>query len=152
MIDPEKYLNEHLPYSIRILLAHKKLTNKVYEADKDILEAVFVGSLIKGRMLLEVIGITIKRNGKALRDKECKEGDGNINAAHLGGKIIKCSDIIEIEKMELLHFLIATNKYEAHLTDQSIDRDLEKIKPAVQIILRLIKENIYEPNNIPFPF
>ncbi|TAL58047.1 MAG: hypothetical protein EPN85_12535 [Bacteroidetes bacterium] len=152
MIDKEKYLKEHLPYSIRILLAHEKLTRKIYEGDKDILEAIFVGSLIKGRMLLEVIGITIKRDGSSLRDMEWKEGDGNINATHLDGKIIKCSDVNEKEKMELLHFLIATNKYEAHLTDQSIERDLAKIKPAVRIILRLIEENIYAPNNIPFPF
>src|ERR1700759_4119392 len=96
-IDIEKYLDEHLPYSIRILLTHKKLTENTYQGDPDLLESCFVGSLIKGRMLLEMLGVG--HNAKTGAIKKYDHHENDISATDLRGKLIDLSsDLTDQQK------------------------------------------------------
>lgn len=52
-VDIPKYLSEHIPYSIEIMLSHEVYKQKYHEKiidDNQILRGVFVGSIAKGRI------------------------------------------------------------------------------------------------------
>ncbi len=148
--DPIDYYNDHLPYSIGIFLKHKNLTAGRYRGDVDILNAVFVGSIVKGRMLLDMLGIALNQAKPPQLYRKEPKGD-DVCATHLAnGTMVVIDDLSDEDKNALKHFLIAVNKYEAHLTKQEVPRDLDQIKPAYQVILRLVRDHVYKPNNVPF--
>lgn len=155
-IDIDEYLKEHLPYSIEIMFSHKSYKENYHEKvidDNQILRGVFVGSITKGRMLLEVLGIKLHADGeiqdtpRVTKDK-IGEDHNNISvyADDLRGKLATVADLkrdFPNEMENVKHYLIAANKYELHLTKQRYDRDLEKYDNALPFILKLIDEHIY---------
>jgi len=146
MIDVQKYLKEHIPYSIKILMTLRKLSSNTYYGDPDILNAAFVGSIVKGRMLLEVLGISLRKNGKELYNRERNPNGDDLTAEDFGGKLVKVEDLNKEKYETIKQFLVAVNKYEAHLTEQNVGRDLKKVKSGYELIFQLVKENVYTPN------
>lgn len=161
-IDIDKYLREHVPASIEIMLSHEVYKEK-YHPDKiddnQILRGVFVGSITKGRMLLEVIGIKLHANGqihdnpKLTRDKPGEDSnDVPVHADNIRGKMADIAALknqLSLDMEKIRHYLIAANKYELHLTKQRYDRDLKLYDQAIPVILKLIDEHIYltHPDN-----
>ncbi len=155
-IDIGKYLREHLPYSIETMFSHHVYKIKYHEKiidDNQILRGVFVGSITKGRMILEVLGIKLHANGEIQEDPNLtkdKIGEDNKNtsvyADNLGGKLVNVVDLknnFPDEMENIKHYLIAANKYELHLTKQRYEVDLKKYDKALPFILKLIDEHIY---------
>jgi hypothetical protein len=155
-IDIDKYLKDHLPYSIEIMFSHEAYKTKYHEKaidDNQILRGVFVGSITKGRMLLEVLGIKLHADGevqdapKVTKDKVGEDGNNiAVYADDLRGKLVVVADLkrdFPNEMQDIKHYLIAANKYELHLTKQRYDRDLEKYDKALPFILKLVDEYIY---------
>ncbi|MGB3947633.1 MAG: hypothetical protein WBM13_06595 [Bacteroidia bacterium] len=155
-IDIDKYLREHVTYSIEIMLSHEIYKEKYHQIkidDNQILRGVFVGSVAKGRMLLEVIGIKLLTNGQineapALeRDNLGEDSDKTpVHADNIRGKmadIISLNSRIPQDMEKVRHYLVAANKYELHLTKQRYDRDLKLYDQAIPVILKLIDEHIY---------
>jgi len=155
-IDIDNYLKEHLPYSIEIMFSHHVYKIKYHEKiidDNQILRGVFVGSITKGRMLLEVLGIKLHADGeiqdtpKVTKDKIGGDHDNiAVYADDLRGKLANVANLkrdFPDEMEDVRNYLIAANKYELHLTKQRYDRDLKKYDKALPFILKLIDENIY---------
>lgn len=161
-IDIDKYLRDHVPYSIGVMLSHEIYKEKYHPKtinDDQILHGVFVGSIAKGRMLLEVIGIKLHSNGEIHDNPKIKRDvigeDSNevpVHADNIRGKmavISKLKNEIPSDMAKIKHYLVAANKYELHLTKQRLDRDLNLYDQAIPIILKLIDEHIYltHPDN-----
>lgn len=125
-----------IPYSMGIMNAHSKNTENPWHGDVNILNAMFVGSLIKGRLFLELLGLKLN-HGRL----DIKSGGTDIRIEELGGTRVVISDL-SADQIEILRkFLISTNKHEAHLT--VVDHDnLEHIKPAIQLINILLKKHL----------
>ena len=161
-IDIDKYLREHVPYSIEIMLSHEVYKEKYHHIkidDNQILRGVFVGSIAKGRMLLEVIGIKLQTNGQINETPDLKRGnpgeDADKTPVHADNIRGKMADIVSLKSRipqdmeKIRHYLVAANKYELHLTKQRYDRDLKLYDQAIPVILKLIDEHIYlaQPDN-----
>lgn len=161
-IDIDKYLKDHVPYSIEIMLSHEVYKEKYLPKTIDnnqILRGVFVGSLTKGRMLLEVIGIKLHTNGRIndnpriTRDKPGEDSnDVPVHADNIRGKMADIAALknqIPLDMEKIRHYLVAANKYELHLTKQRYDRDLKLYDQAIPVILKLLDEHIYlaHPDN-----
>src|SRR5687768_12475464 len=121
-IDIDKYVCEHVPYSLEIMLSHDVYKNKYHESaidDNQILRGVFVGSITKGRMLLEVIGIKLHGNGeiqetpKLSRDKPGEDSpDIPVYADNIRGKMADIKYLKEnfpADMEKIRHYLIAAN-------------------------------------------
>jgi hypothetical protein len=146
----EKYLKEHIPYSLNIMLGHIRFINRYYPNpvnDSQILESVFVGSLAKGRMLLEAMGVKLNVAATDIQDTPSKNIRGkDVWADDLNGKLVDIQDLKTnrfIQYDFLKHYLIAANKYELHLTAQDVSRDLDKYNNAIPIIVDLVDQNFY---------
>jgi hypothetical protein len=145
----DKFFKDHLPYNIGILLAHYINTKKSWQGDKYILQSMFVGSIIKGRLFLETMGVTYsKSNGLVIHNRN----DDTVYARHLDGKEIDIDKLDENTCNLLYDFLFLTNKAEAHLTSlEDIERVNRQhiIHPAILKILELVKEHIYDNREFP---
>jgi hypothetical protein len=121
------------------------------------MRGVFVGSIAKGRMLLEVIGIKLATNGQIQdvpnikREKSSKDlVTTSVYSNNLRGKmanVILLKEQVPDDMEKLRHYLIAANKYELHLTIQNYERDLELYNQAIPVILRLIDDHVYKANS-----
>jgi hypothetical protein len=132
-------LAKDIPYSLGILNAHSKYTSKPWTGDPDILRAMFVGSLIKGRLFLELLGVCVNKNKELKRKERYLEDD--IRIEDLGGTTVDLETLQTQEKEILAKFLISTNKHEAHLASPEND-DLEHIKPAILLINQLLRKHL----------
>lgn len=147
MIDKEKYFEEHIPYNLGILLAHYKNTKKPWTQDQNILRAMLVGSLVKGRLFLEVLGITYSETEGKLVPKLKGKLD-NIYSTDLGGDMIIIDTLDNATKELLYKYLYITNKAEAHFTtDRPYDNSV--IHPAILKIASLVKIYIYKDRKFP---
>ncbi len=154
-IDIDKYVREHVPYCIEIMLSHEVYRKKYHEKinDNQILRGVFVGSITKGRMLLEVIGIKLHNNGEIQDEPDLKKDKPGedldktpVHSDDIRGKLANVKALKDEfpEDMEKIrHYLVAANKYELHLTKQQHDRDLIKYDDAIPFIKKLVDEHIY---------
>lgn len=133
-------LEEDIPYSLGIMNAHSKHTQTSWTGDQNILRAMFVGSLIKGRLFLEFLGVTIDNRG-FLKAKSNYRND-DISIEHLGGTMVKLDALTDIEQEIIRKFLISTNKHEAHLTPPEEENDLDHITPAFRIINQLLAKHL----------
>ena len=140
MLTPDKILhilNIDLPYSLGIMNAHTSNTRKPWHRYKHLLNAMFVGSLIKGRLFIELLGL--KLDNKSIAQK--KLGGSDINIENLGGTRVLLEDLSSEQKEILCKFLISTNKHEAHLTHQEYG-SLDHIKPGFELINTLLKKHL----------
>lgn len=142
-MDIEKFIQTDLERDIKILLAHYKHHEILGQKNDDILNAVFVGSIVKGRLLLDMLGIKANSEGGLYFDKE-KSGD--INAKSIGGRLAKPSDLIKGEENQLCNFLTSVNKAEAHRNGYAQNND-DLIHPGILTILRLVNICIYQHSN-----
>lgn len=150
----EKYLKEHIPYSLNIMLGHIQFIKRYYPStvnDSQILQSVFVGSLTKGRMLLEAMGVKLNVAATDIQDRPNKSTKGkDVWADDLNGRLVdiqdlKLNNVIQYDFLK--HYLIAANKYELHLTTQDVGRDLDKYNKAIPIIVALVDQSFYLTTN-----
>ena len=134
-------LNIDIPYSIGIMNAHSRSTVKAWYGDKHVLNAMFVGSLIKGRLFLELLGLKLEDKKLALKHKS-----SDISIEALGGTRVSLEELSSDQTETLRKFLISTNKHEAHLTSQEHD-GLDHIKPGFELINILLKTHLPSINN-----
>lgn len=135
----EHILKIDLPYSLGIMNAHSINTKKPWHGNKHVLNAMFVGSLIKGRLFIELLGL--KLENKRLSEKK---GGADINIESLGGTKVYLNELSG-EQIEILRkFLVSTNKHEAHLTNQE-NEGLDHIKPGFDLINALIRKHVPTP-------
>jgi len=142
-MDVDKFINIDLNRDLKILLAHYKHHLVLGQKDDDILNAVFVGSLVKGRLLLDMLGIKANSSGGLHFDKE-KNGD--INAKSIGGRFASPNDLKNGEENMLCNFLTSVNKAEAHRNGYDQNND-NLIHPSILTILRLVNTCIYQHSN-----
>lgn len=139
-MDIDKFINIDLERDLKILLAHYKHHEVLGQRNDDILNAVFVGSLVKGRLLLDMLGIKANASGGLNFDKE-KTGD--INAKSIGGRFAMLNDLKDGEENMLCSFLTSVNKAEAHRNGYDQNND-DLIHPSILTILRLVNVCIYQ--------
>ena len=142
-MDIDQFININLERDIKILLSHYKHHKVLGQGDDDILNAVFVGSIVKGRLLIDMLGIKANSSGGLNFDQE-KSGD--INAILIGGRLAKHIDLLEGEENMLSDFLTSVNKAEAHRNGYDQNNDA-KIHPSILTVLRLVNTCIYNHSN-----
>ena len=143
-----EYFDVHLPYRTRIMLAHYKMTRASWTIERGPvawLQACFEASLITGRLYLNVLGVTAKRDGSALKalvnDPNCPD----VAAEDLGGTRLNLTLLQPNEQSLFLHFIIMANKAAAHLTMPG-NYDLDQVHPAIHRIHYYLKTNLYDPS------
>ena len=84
-MDINKFYDIDLERDIKVLLAHYRHHKQLGQKTDDILNAVFVGSVIKGRLFLDMLGIKADQKNKSIFLSQTKSGD--INALTIGGRL-----------------------------------------------------------------
>lgn len=139
-MDIDKFISIDLERDLKILLCHYKNHKTLGLGDDDILNAVFVGSLIKGRFLLDMLGVKSNSNRKLCLGKV---RNGDITAKLIGGRFVLEEDFIDGEEAMLCDFLTSVNKAEAHRNRYDQNND-DIIHPSILTILRLVYICIYK--------
>ena len=117
---------------------HHELLGQEYA---EILYSVVVGSLVKGRLFLSILGVKADKTNKttSLQNEE----SGNITAKTLGGRFATETDFKDGEREKLFKFLTSVNKAEVHRDGYDENND-DIIHPCILTILRLINDCIYQ--------
>lgn len=140
-MNADSFYKIHLERDIKVLLAHYKNEKKLGNGADDILNAVFVGSLVKGRLFLDMLGI--KANKKTKKVNFHRSNPDDITADIIGGRLANENDLTDYEKEMLNQFLTAVNKAEAHRDGSEENRD-GIIHPSILLILKLVNMCIYQ--------
>ena len=139
-MDINKFYDIDLERDIKVLLAHYRHHKQLGQKTDDILNAVFVGSVIKGRLFLDMLGIKADQKNKSIFLSQTKSGD--INALTIGGRLAEPKDLIGNENL-LFRFLTSANKAEAHRGGYEENND-DAFHPGTLMILHLVNKCIYE--------
>jgi hypothetical protein len=147
----KEYLDVHLPYRTEVLLAHYKMTTRSdgrprgwvhSRGPASWLKACFEASLIAGRVYLNMLGVSAKRDGTALIAHKCGDPD-DVMVSDLGGMAIDLNALADEDRKNFLAFIIMSNKASAHLTVPR-DHDLSIVHPTIQRIHHFLKTNLYD--------
>jgi hypothetical protein len=147
-MDIDKFYEIDLERDIKILLAHYRHNQQLGQGSDDILNAVFVGSVIKGRLLLDMMGIKADHKNNSIKLSQIKKGD--INSSTIGGRLANSSDIDGNENL-LFRYLTSVNKAEAHRDGYDINND-EAFHPGTLLILNLVNKCMYKPTGRQIKF
>jgi len=142
----EEYFAIHLPYRIRILLAHYLMTRAPWRGDRAQLEAAFEASLITGRMFLNVVGVTKNRRGLLVPSRPRAD---DVSAIDLGGTLVDIGAMTPDDVTLLTGFLKMADKGAAHLT-MPMRHPVEQTHIAVTRICDLVKAHLYEATGRTF--
>ncbi|MFH1321941.1 MAG: hypothetical protein ABII90_14980 [Bacteroidota bacterium] len=139
--DINDFFNVDMERDIWILLSHYRHHEWLGQEYADILNSVFVGSIVKGRLFLSMLGIKADKqnNTTSLHNEE----KGNITAKTLDGRFAESTDFKNGEREMLYRLLTSVNKAEVHRDGYDETND-EIIHPSILAILRLIDDCIYE--------
>lgn len=147
-MDINKFFEDDLERDIKVLLAHHRHHKTLGQGSDDILNAVFVGSVIKGRLFLDMLGIKADGLHKSVKTGQSKKND--INALTVGGRLADSEDINGKEDL-LFHFLTSVNKAEAHRDGYDTNND-DAFHPGIEFILQLVDNCIYKPTGQQIKF
>jgi hypothetical protein len=111
-MDTDRFFKIDLERDIKILLSHYRHHQVLGQGDDDILNAVFVGSIVKGRLFLDMLGFKADKDNQSLFEGKVNTGD--INARSLEGRLATKTDLKTGEEKILYNFLTSVNKAEAH--------------------------------------
>jgi hypothetical protein len=110
----DEYFDDHLPYRIRIMLAHYRMTRESWTGDPGRLDACFVAALVTARLFLNVLGIGKDKTGSALSCYRPHPHD--VTADDLGGLLIDPATLPACEQKLFHDFLKMADKAAAHFT------------------------------------
>jgi hypothetical protein len=110
----DEYFDTHLPYRIRILLAHYRMTRESWTGDPGRLDACFVAALVTARLFLNLLGIGKDKTGAKL--SRYRPHPDDVTADDLGGLLIDPATLPAHEQQLFLDFLRMADKAAAHFT------------------------------------
>src|SRR5688572_13372899 len=85
------FFDRDLERDLKVFLAHYRHHKSLGQGSDDILNAVFVGSLIKGRLFLDMLGIKADSKNQSVKLGQSQSGD--ITALSIGGRFVTSYDI-----------------------------------------------------------
>ena len=138
-MDIDVFYSKDIERDLKILLSHHRHHVSLGQKEDDILNSVFVGSLIKGRLFLDMLGIKAKKGGL---DFEVNKG-GDINAVKLNARFATRSDLLPGEEQMLQDFLTSVNSAEAHRDGYQQNND-SIIHKSIETILRLVNVCLFQ--------
>jgi hypothetical protein len=135
----EEYFAIHLPYRLRILLAHYRMTRHPWIGERAQLEAAFEASVITGRLLLHILGIG--RIGNGIGRPRVESDD--VNAADLGTQLVDLSAIPQADEQLFSEFIRMAHKGSAHFTMPDTYA-VEQTHVAVTRICEYVKKHLFD--------
>jgi hypothetical protein len=136
----EEYFAVHLPYRMRILLAHYKMTGpNGWRGNPAWLDACFVASLVTGRLFLNVLGVG-KKGG--VLDCFAPQPD-DVTVEDLGGKLLDPAALPTADRDLFLGFLTMADKAAAHFT-LPMNHDWTKTHDVIRRIHHYLNVNLYD--------
>jgi hypothetical protein len=135
----EEYFAIHLPYRLRILLAHYRMTRRTWAGDQAQVEAAFEASVITGRLLLHVLGIGRTGNGVGRPRVETDD----VDATDLGTHPIDLSAIPKDDEKLFSEFIRMAHKASAHFTKPDTYA-VEQTHIAITRICEYVKEHLFD--------
>ncbi|MCL4783506.1 MAG: hypothetical protein KJZ70_10770 [Bryobacterales bacterium] len=147
--DIKDYLEIHLPVRVRTLLAHYRMTHERgtesdsrYTGDLGQLEACYLASLVSGRILLNLVGIGIAKDGQGLVKFRFHGSD--VGADDLGGSLVSLP-LPETDEELLGGLLRMANKAAAHFTTPE-RHAWQRSHNAILLVHRYVDRHVYQPN------
>jgi hypothetical protein len=142
------YFNIHLPYRMRIMLAHYKMTHDSvgngisWAGDPGRLDACFIASLVTTRLFLNVIGVGKDKDAGTLGNFREKPDDVTVD--DLGGTRLDPTTLPRVEHDMLFDFVKMADKASAHFTIP-IPHDWTKTHDVILLIHHYVKLHLYDP-------
>jgi hypothetical protein len=133
------FYSKDIERDIKILLSHHRHHVALGQKEDDILNSVFVGSLIKGRLFLDMLGIKAKAGGLDFGKSKGRD----INALKLNARFATSSDLLPGEEQMLADFLTSVNSAEAHRDGYQQNND-SIMHTSVETILRLVDVCLFQ--------
>ncbi|MEP7362527.1 MAG: hypothetical protein ABI972_04665 [Acidobacteriota bacterium] len=144
-----EYFEKHLPYRIRIMLAHYKLTQLGRAAkDDQWLAPCFEASVITGRLMLNVLGVFKRRNDELYSKKYREYEDDAVNAEDLGGTFVDANNLPENDKRLFERFIRMADKACAHLTTPQ-KHEWQDTHEAIRRICHYLRLHLFRPAGRP---
>jgi len=145
----EDFINIHLPYRLEILMSHDILEKTLPDnhTNRDlILKASFEDSIVFGRLLLNFLGIGIKRNNDREINRKMKTEVDDFNIENLGLTFVNLDNKLIKENYQAICILLKyANKTVAHCTSNfPSNGEQEQFKIAKKAIYELVINHITE--------
>jgi hypothetical protein len=154
---PSPYERDHcrkkdLKYVIGVMRAHEEMVKQPSLGSGEVHDAVYVGSLAAGRMLLNFIGLDVESKVDRLKRHEWNFVD-DIHMEHCGGKLV---DIVKLNndasrKELLVRFLRMASKSAAHIAKNDPNRPWQDSIPMFHAIEKLVQDHWWTDGTDPFP-
>jgi hypothetical protein len=137
----ERYFSIHLPYRLGILVAHQNLCAAGGCNVAGVLNATFVGSVLAGRTLLEIMGVRRDPMKGCLRQSSARLHD--VDAKHLGGTYIDVLNLSSADRSLFEDFLRMADKGVVHFTFPE-KHAVDQTHIALDRIRHFVKLHIYD--------
>lgn len=152
-LEQGRWLNEHVPYRIKMLdgLQDFVTTGGRNGPLEPAFPSIFEGALIACRWTGNFLGLYVNRNGVLCTARE-RPHDGDVFSTDLGGKLVDVRLLTDEQRKVLATVLRGADIATAHPTRENIHAmtwaDVRKASPLLVEQLRL---NLYDELKLPLP-
>ncbi len=157
-INLNKILYKDIPHRLNLLLGFTMMQCRLKSIDAEYRHNINLQliemSMVAARMFIDFFGFNTSSFNNQYYLVEAKrklKNKGDIKVNHIANKDLQLGELSEDEIAILLNMYISTNKSVAHLTSGGGDYKVFFDKNKIAVILKLLNEHIYIPNNATFP-